>query len=216
MNPERLKKITRLANNRQQGVTIILENISDPHNMGAVVRTCDAIGIAEIYMIYSDPSFIPEEVAVGKITGAGARKWVDVHYYENLEFGIRDIRKKYDKIYATHLGSKAISLYEIDLTQNIALMFGNEKQGITKEALSLVDGNFIIPQMGMVQSLNISVACAVSMYEVLRQRSNVGMYNHDYEAMKIYRQNLCNEYKARSDDGHIGRDVIKHLDEHIS
>ncbi|MCL4142406.1 UNVERIFIED_CONTAM: hypothetical protein GTU68_032513 [Idotea baltica] len=162
-------------------------------------------------MIYSDPNCIPEELAVGKITGAGARKWVDVHYYEDLDNAISVIRSKYKRIYATHLGQSSQSLYNTNLTEPVALMFGNEKNGITEEALALVDGNFIIPQMGMVQSLNISVACAVSMYEVLRQRVEAGMYDHDYPEMSSFRSDLLTDYIVRSDDGHKGRSVIRHV-----
>ena len=87
------------------------------------------------------------------------------------------VRKKCDKIFATHLGVESHSLYELDLTQPVALVFGNEHTGVTDECLGLCDGNFIIPQMGMVQSLNISVACAITLYEALRQRNLAGFYD---------------------------------------
>jgi len=88
------------------------------------------------------------------------------------------IKKTYDKIYSTHLAEDSVSLYELDLSQSVALLFGNESSGLTKEALSYSDGNFIIPQMGLVQSLNISVAAAVSIYEGMRQRNLNGMYEN--------------------------------------
>jgi tRNA (guanosine-2'-O-)-methyltransferase len=75
------------------------------------------------------------------------------------------------------LGVASTSLYELDLTQRVALIFGNERQGVTEECLSYCDGNFLVPQVGMVQSLNISVACAISLYEAFRQRSAAGAYN---------------------------------------
>ena len=87
------------------------------------------------------------------------------------------VRKKCDKIYATHLGVESCSLYELDLTQRVALVFGNEHAGVTEDCLSYCDGNFIIPQMGMVQSLNISVACAITLYEGMRQRLHAGLYD---------------------------------------
>ncbi|HNN32328.1 MAG TPA: TrmH family RNA methyltransferase, partial [Chitinophagaceae bacterium] len=79
-------------------------------------------------------------------------------------------------IFTTHLSTGAVSLYEINFTENIALVFGNEHSGVSEEVRSLADGNFIIPQMGIIQSLNISVACAVSIYEAFRQKNNAGHY----------------------------------------
>ena len=87
------------------------------------------------------------------------------------------MKSKYDKIYSTHLSKDAVSIYDLELTQSVALLFGNEHEGCTEEALSYSDGNFIIPQYGMVRSLNISVACAISLYEAQRQRLKAGRYN---------------------------------------
>jgi tRNA (guanosine-2'-O-)-methyltransferase len=86
------------------------------------------------------------------------------------------LREKYDKIYTTHLAADSVSLYDIDFTGSVALVFGNEQEGVSNEIRSMCDGNFIIPQMGIIRSLNISVACAVSIYEALRQRSIAGHY----------------------------------------
>jgi len=92
-----------------------------------------------------------------------------------------EVKKKYKRIYATHLGEQSKDLYELNLTEPIALMFGNEHEGITKESLKHCDGNFIIPQFGMVQSLNISVACAVTLFETLRQRKAASMYGQEFD-----------------------------------
>ena len=87
------------------------------------------------------------------------------------------VKKQCDKIYATHLGVESHSLYDLDLTERVALVFGNEHSGVTEECLKYCNGNFIIPQVGMVQSLNISVACAITLYEAFRQRLNAGYYD---------------------------------------
>ncbi|HRH60539.1 MAG TPA: TrmH family RNA methyltransferase, partial [Chitinophagaceae bacterium] len=87
-----------------------------------------------------------------------------------------EVKKNYSKIFATHLSSDAKNLYEINFTENIALVFGNEHSGISEELLPLCHGNFIIPQAGIIQSLNISVACAVTLYEAYRQKKNAGHY----------------------------------------
>jgi tRNA (guanosine-2'-O-)-methyltransferase len=179
MNDKRLAKIKEIARTRQNTLGVILENVHDLHNLGAVMRTADSVGAREIYVVYSDPQLAPKVVKLGKRTSAGTRRWLDVFYYDNLERCMEDVRQKYDKIFATHLGNDSVSLYDLDYTEKIALLFGNEKEGVSEAALSHCDGNFIIPQMGMAQSLNISVAAAVTLYEAYRQRNAKGMYNEN-------------------------------------
>ena len=87
------------------------------------------------------------------------------------------VKQKYKNVFATHLGESAVSLYDLDLTEPVALVFGNEHDGVTEDCLRYCNGNFIIPQVGLVKSLNISVACAVSLYEAYRQKELKGMYD---------------------------------------
>lgn len=156
---------------------MILENVHDHHNIGAVLRSCDSVGIHEIFVLYNEPQLQKEYLELGKRTTAGTRKWLDVHYYTDTEACFSAVRERYDHIYATHLSRSAKSLYDLDLTRRVALMFGNEMLGLSDEAMQHADGNFIIPQMGMAESLNISVACAVSLYEAYRQRELDGAYD---------------------------------------
>ena len=88
------------------------------------------------------------------------------------------MRKKYNKIYTTHLSSDSVGLYDLKLTENVALVFGNEHSGVSEEIIAMADGNFIIPQVGIIRSLNISVACAVTLYEAYRQKFKAGHYNN--------------------------------------
>ncbi|MGI9138265.1 MAG: TrmH family RNA methyltransferase, partial [Sediminibacterium sp.] len=113
----------------------------------------------------------------GYRSSSSALKWLTIHEFDNLEECVVALRKNFKKILTTHLSTGAVSLYEIDFTESIALVFGNEHAGVTEEFRNLADGNFIIPQMGIIQSLNISVACAVTIYEAMRQKINVGHYN---------------------------------------
>lgn len=181
LTPERTEKYQKVISKRQEGLTVILENVHDPHNIGAVLRSCDAVGISEIYVIYSKASNNRLKKEIGKNSSSGSRKYVKVHFFENLEECILQVRKNYKLIMGTHLSEAAVSLYDIDLSGSVALMFGNEQDGLTQEALAALDGNFIIPQYGMVQSLNISVACAVSVFEASRQRKVAGAYQDDFD-----------------------------------
>jgi tRNA (guanosine-2'-O-)-methyltransferase len=176
MTPERTAKITRVLNHRQPDLAVVMENVHDPHNISAVMRTCDAVGIQNIYILNTT---IPRHKKFGKTSSASALGWLTIHEYGNTEECMREVKSRYDKVYATHLGVESHSLYGLNLTEKVALVFGNEHSGVTEECLKYCDGNFIIPQVGMVQSLNISVACAITLYEALRQRQIAGYYNQN-------------------------------------
>lgn len=173
MTPERRERLTGVLNKRQPDLTVVLENVQDPHNISAVMRTCDAVGIQEIYVLTNK---IPRHKKWGAKSSSSAAKWLTIHQFEDAAACMAALRKKYNKIYTTHLAADSISLYEIDFTGSVALIFGNEHAGVSEEIRALADGNFIIPQMGIIRSLNISVACAVSIYEGLRQKTLAGHY----------------------------------------
>lgn len=173
MTSERREKLLHVLGNRQVNLAVVMENVHDPHNISAVMRTCDAVGIQDIYILNTK---IPRHRKFGAKSSSSAAKWLTVHQYEDVQLCFRELRKHYRKILTTHLSSDAVSLYDIDFTESIALVFGNEHAGVSDEIRALADGNFIIPQMGIIQSLNISVACAVSIYEACRQKKIAGHY----------------------------------------
>lgn len=174
MTPERETKIKRVLNHRQSGLVLVMENVHDPHNISAVMRTCDAVGVQDLFVLTTT---IPRHKKFGKNSSASAAGWLTIHQYDDTKACMDAVKERSDKIYATHLGVASQSLYDLDLTQRVALVFGNEHAGVTEECLKYCDGNFIIPQVGMVQSLNISVACAITLYEAFRQRQNAGFYD---------------------------------------
>ncbi len=173
MTPERKEKLTQVLSARQPDLTIVLENVFDPHNISAVMRTCDAVGVQEIYILTNR---IPRHKKWGARSSSSAAKWLTVFQFEDVEECFQALRKKYSRIYTTHLSSDAASLHELNLTEPVALVFGNEHSGVSDEIRALADGNFIIPQVGIIRSLNISVACAVTLYEAFRQKNNAGHY----------------------------------------
>jgi tRNA (guanosine-2'-O-)-methyltransferase len=174
MTPERSQKLINVLNKRQNDVTVVLENVFDPHNISAVMRTCDAVGVQEIYVLNTK---IPRHQKWGAKSSSSAAKWLTIHQYDNAEECFSSLRRRYSKILTTHLSTDAIDLYEIDFTKSVALVFGNEHSGVSEEIRLLADGNFIIPQSGIIRSLNISVACAVTLYEAYRQKKLAGHYN---------------------------------------
>lgn len=174
MTPERMAKINGVLDKRQNDISVLLENVNDPHNIAAVMRTCDAIGISEIYVLNTQ---IKPHKKYGRKSSSSAKKWIQVHSFIDNQSCFESIRKKYKKIYATYLNEKAKSIYNLNLSQSCVLVFGNEKDGVSDELRNLCDGEIYIPQVGMIQSLNISVACAVCLYEAFRQKNSLGHYD---------------------------------------
>ena len=153
---------------------MVLENVFDPHNISAVMRTCDAVGVQDIYVLNTR---IPRHKKWGAKSSSSAAGWLTVRQYVDAAECFGAVRKQVDRIYTTHLSSDAISLYDMKLTGRVALVFGNEHFGVSDEIRAFSDGNFVIPQVGIIQSLNISVACAVTLYEAYRQKNAAGQYD---------------------------------------
>ena len=209
MSPAREEKFRRVAASRQPNLTVILENVFDTHNIGAVLRSCDSVGIMEIFVLHSEFGKAPKVIKLGKRTSAGARKWIDIQYYADVDACFEHVRKNYEIILGTHLSTESKSLYELDLTQSIALVFGNERDGISSEVLPHLDGNFIVPQVGMVESLNISVACAVTLFEAFRQRQLIGNYSKNPLLNSTEQNQLVEEYDRRHKAKESGEFVQK-------
>jgi tRNA (guanosine-2'-O-)-methyltransferase len=209
LRAERKERLASVAARRQPNLTVVLENVHDPHNIGAVLRSCDSVGIREIFVLYTEPSLDQERIEIGKNASSGARKWIDIHLYHDVAACFAHVQQKYDHIWATHLGEQAVDLYEIDFTQSVALLFGNEHDGVSEASLQFATGNFLIPQMGMVQSLNISVACAVTLYEALRQRRAADMYQTNNPMSPAERETLIEAYLDRHDRKNYNKFVHK-------
>lgn len=174
MTPERRQKLLTVLNKRQNDLTVVLENVFDPHNISAVMRSCDAVGIQEVYVLNTR---IPRHKKWGAKSSSSAAKWLTIYQFDNATECFNELRKKYSRILTTRLATDASDLYSLDLTQSVALVFGNEHSGVSDEIIAMADGNFIIPQSGIIRSLNISVACAVTLYEAFRQKKLAGHYD---------------------------------------
>ena len=197
MNDDRKQKLLDVLSRRQADLTVVMENVDDPHNISAVMRTCEAVGIQDIYVLTTK---IHKHKKFGPRSSSSAAKWLSIHQYTDAKECFAELRNRYSKILTTHLAANSVGLYEIDFTQSTALVFGNEHDGVSDEFRAMADGNFIIPQMGIIQSLNISVACAVSIYEAMRQKTVAGHYNQ---------QSLPKEMVASimKDWGYFGNDL---------
>ncbi|MEE4174681.1 MAG: tRNA (guanosine(18)-2'-O)-methyltransferase TrmH [Xanthomonadales bacterium] len=172
MTPERRARLDGVLNRRQPDLTVLAENLHKPRNLSAVVRTCDAVGVAGIHVV-------PGETNVRKHwhTSQGAEKWVELQVHDTTQGACEHLRAEGFTILAAHLSDDAVDYREVDYTRPTALLIGTEAFGVSDEGLRWVDREIVIPMMGMSQSLNVSVATAVVLYEAVAQRRAAGMFD---------------------------------------
>lgn len=172
---KRLARINDVLSQRQEGV-IILEDIQDPHNAQAVVRTCDAFGFQKVCLIFEKvEKFNPKQI--GNSSSSGSNKWLDFEVWDSTEKCLTDLKKRGYVTYATLLNPTAKPMHTYDFTaEKIALMFGNETHGLSPTAEKLADHRMFLSMRGMVESLNLSVTAALCMFEVDRQRRAAGVH----------------------------------------
>lgn len=173
MSPERYQRIRTMLATRQTDLTLLLEEVSKPHNVSAVIRTADAVGVHRIHAVWQ------ENASLRKGTSMGSQIWVDSQHHVSTQAAIEHLHEQNMQVLVTHLDNAAVDFREIDYTKPTAIVLGQEKTGATEEAIALADQSILIPMVGMVQSLNVSVAAATILYEAQRQRSNAGMYDQN-------------------------------------
>jgi tRNA (guanosine-2'-O-)-methyltransferase len=170
MSPERNAKIRSMLAKRQPDLTVCLENTHKPHNMSAVVRTCDAIGVHTIHAVWED------KYRLRGGTAMGSQQWVKCQQHESIEDAVAMFKQQNMQVLVTHLSPTAVDFRDIDYTKPTAILLGQEKHGATETAINAADQDIVIPMVGMVQSLNVSVAAALVLYEAQRQRQIAGLY----------------------------------------
>jgi tRNA (guanosine-2'-O-)-methyltransferase len=188
---KRKQKIISVGHARQKSLRIVLENIHDPHNVSAIFRTCDAVGVPKVSLLYTVEKF----PRIGKKSSASAFKWVEKDKFKDIEACYNSLRAEGFSILASSICDDAVSLYELDLTKKVAIVLGNEHRGVSDEAVKLADKKFLIPMTGMVQSLNVSVASAVVLYEAFRQRLKKKMYEKTEYSSEEMEELLQSWYK---------------------
>lgn len=181
---KRKKRVEDVLSHRQPDLRVVLEDITNTHNASAVVRTCDAAGILYLDIIYSRPEPFP----INESISTKAEKWLQFNHYSSPKECFLFLKEQGFKIASTHLGSYAVPYNSIDYTQPIALVFGNESEGVSEQALNLSDYLIQIPMFGMVQSLNLSVSAGIILYEACQQRIQKGWYDKSRLPEKIFKK----------------------------
>ena len=169
----RVRRIEEVLARRQTDLTLVINNIHDPHNVSAILRSCDAFGIHRVHLLYTHTAF----PALGKKSSGSAKKWVETVRHKDAASLAASLKGQGFRLVATSFTETAIPLQKWDLTTKTAIILGNEHRGVDEDLAPHVDGALYIPMMGMVQSLNVSVAAAVILYEGFRQRLAAGCYD---------------------------------------
>ncbi|MHA6308946.1 tRNA (guanosine(18)-2'-O)-methyltransferase TrmH [Hafnia paralvei] len=178
MTPQRYARICQMLATRQPDLTVCMEQVHKPHNVSAVIRTADAVGVHQVHAVWPGKT-----MRTMVSTAAGSNSWVSVKTHPDISSAVSTLKAEGMQILATNLSNTAVDFREIDYTRPTCILMGQEKYGITAEALALADQDIIIPMIGMVQSLNVSVASALILYEAQRQRQNAGMYQREHSPL---------------------------------
>ncbi len=171
ISPERFSKIKQLLSLRQPDLTVLMDNVNKPHNLSAIIRSCDAVGIETVHAVSTDNVIKNRQRAA-----RGSNKWVNIVLHENIAKACNTLRKKDMQILVAHYSNEAVNFRAIDYTKPTAIVMGAELFGPSEDAVSQADHFIYVPMQGMVESLNVSVAAAVILFEAQRQRLEAGLY----------------------------------------
>lgn len=170
---ERLKKFREVARRRQIGLRVVLEDLENPRNISAICRTCDAVGVQFLHVVHR--GIYP--IVLDKRTSAGSHQWLTVIQHPTIEDCLSELKGMGFSIYCTHVDPTAKDFTEVDYTGKVAIVFGNEGQGVSETARKFADERIVIPQVGFVNSLNVAAAAAIVLYEAFKQRRKAGLYD---------------------------------------
>ena len=171
VSEERLNKMKRILETRQDTLRVFMDYVYSNHNLSAIVRTCDAVNVGKLYYRHQKKVKLNNEITMG------AHKWIFHEYVEDIEKFYKDIKSQGYQVVVTLLDEDTIDFREVDYTQPTLIVLGNEVDGASETSIKYADKKVKIPMYGMSQSLNVSVANAVILYEAQRQRVNKGMYD---------------------------------------
>lgn len=193
---KRLGRFRKVLEKRQNDLVVVVENVKNEHNFSAILRTCDAVGVLKVYYSYEGKGSVP----INDSVTMGAHRWLLLDRLQNLKEKLKELRDEGFQVVATWLGEGSVDFRKVDYTKPTALVVGNELTGVSEQVLEVADIKMVIPMVGMVQSLNVSVATAVILYEAQRQREKSGFYN---------RPSLCEGDMERIIEKWAHDDVIK-------
>ena len=196
---ERTFRIDDILTRKQTSLQVMLDDVASSQNISAIIRSCDGVGVLNFY--YASKENV--DARIHKTITQGTHRWMNrerIVYENRVEF-LKEKQAKGFQIVVTHLEEKSVSFSKVDYTKPTVLVMGNEKEGISDDVLALADEVIIIPMLGMAQSLNVSVATGLILYEAQRQLDEIGAYD-DSQLLEEEREEIKKEW--------IYRDTIRH------
>ena len=199
----RLSRIDDILTRKQPTLQVMLENVHSSQNLSAIIRSSDAVGVLDIH--YSSKE--NETLRIHKTITQGAHRWT--HRYrvndgDTVKF-LQQKKKEGFQVVVTHLEERAVNFREVDYTKPTLIVMGNEKEGVSDDIIAEATDVIVIPMQGMVQSLNVSVATALILYEAERQLENAGRYDkpqidlekrEEIKAAWVYRDTIARRSKG--------------------
>lgn len=182
----RFQRVRSVLDRRQPDLTVLMENVHKPHNFAAVLRTCDAVGVFEAHAVTPEGA----RPALNRAVTSGSGKWVRVHAHAEVTAACDELADRGFQLLAAHPARRAVDFRQVDLTRPTAVLLGQEKDGVSAAALARAETLIVIPMLGMVPSLNVSVAAALILFEAQRQRTAAGLYRRPRLDAETYRTTL--------------------------
>ena len=216
MRPERFHRLRAVLARRQPELTVLMEKVHKSHNFSAILRNCDAVGVLDAHVVPPDGG-----LGLHHGTSAGTRKWIRVHRHATVGEAIEHLHGRGFRVLAAHPSPDALDFRDVDFLRPTAVMMGAELDGVSDQGLALADENVVIPMVGMVHSLNVSVATSLLLYEAQRQRAQAGLYDESripedefrrtlfewaYPSIAAKRRREGRAYPSLDDDGQLLRD----------
>lgn len=171
MTPERFDKLKAVLGRRQPDLTVLADDIHKSHNIAAVLRTCDAVGVHRVHAVSPGGEMRRHHMVSG-----GSRRWVELVVHATVDLAVTTLRREGWRMVAAHPGPSSQDYRAVDYTDKVAVLLGAELEGLTPQLVKAADETIAIPMEGMVASLNVSVAAALILYEAQRQRREAGLY----------------------------------------
>jgi len=185
MRPERFRRIRSVLDRRQPDLTVLMERVHKEHNLSAIARNCDAVGVLDLHAVVPDRG-----LRLHRDTSGGTAKWIDLRRHESIGNAMDSLRSGGFQVVAAHLDEAAVDFRAVDYTVPTAILVGAELFGVSDDAAAAADITAVIPMVGMVRSLNVSVATSLFLFEALRQREAKGMYDEPRLPPERYRETL--------------------------
>ncbi|TVR62653.1 MAG: tRNA (guanosine(18)-2'-O)-methyltransferase TrmH [Gemmatimonadales bacterium] len=185
MRPERFHRIRSVLDRRQPDLTVLMERVNKEHNLSAIARNCDAVGVLDLHAVVPDRG-----LRLHRDTSGGTAKWIDLHRHDSIAGALESLKHRGFQVVAAHLDDNAVDFRKVDYTVPTAVLVGAELFGVSDTAAEAADVTAVIPMVGMVRSLNVSVATSLFLFEALRQRQAKGMYDQPRIPQERYREIL--------------------------